>query len=396
MPPSEKSEKLSGNNTPIETVPDAFLRQRVHLEEVVRHYGINGAENFAHFLRDRGEEFATVVERLILPGAGYDTTSRQLEELTDVILAEPSRGIRPNALITSRNEIEQPSDLRDGLRGDLTPAGTITAFKGKATFVLGGRGTIYYVQLRDVSEVTQGVLTLRRDVVDYITTKVPTFDTPRLLRLLSERYAQALRVAQDNESLQKESWYDPMTDVLNRRGLEKTYDIFRTKIDEGKYVALYMLDSDHFKLINETYTHLGGDAVIKEMARRLVATVRQPAQIIRFGGDEFGILTAVSSVDEAQRLGERVRTEMSSRPCQYQGRTISFTISVGYSVDEGGNLDLNELYGQADQSELVAKHGLLPLINGRADALDNPGRNQVIGYQTRSNWVEKEIKIERK
>jgi diguanylate cyclase (GGDEF)-like protein len=94
-------------------------------------------------------------------------------------------------------------------------------------------------------------------------------------------------------------------------------------------LCLVMADLDHFKQINDTYGHLVGDGVLREVAARLRAAVRDVDVVGRYGGEEFMVVFYNTSLATAHEISERVRARVGGTPVKVQNLTIGITISVG-------------------------------------------------------------------
>jgi two-component system cell cycle response regulator len=94
-------------------------------------------------------------------------------------------------------------------------------------------------------------------------------------------------------------------------------------------VSCLMLDVDHFKSVNDAYGHLGGDEVLREVAARIDAQVRASDSAARYGGDEFVLLLPDTSLEDAVRLGERIRAAMAPPVVLPGGRSRAVTLSIG-------------------------------------------------------------------
>lgn len=99
---------------------------------------------------------------------------------------------------------------------------------------------------------------------------------------------------------------------------------------QGAHVACLMIDVDHFKTINDTYGHLGGDEAIREIAARIESQIRASDTAARFGGDEFALLLPDTTLADAARLAERIRAAIAATPVELTGgRTHAVTLSMG-------------------------------------------------------------------
>jgi two-component system, cell cycle response regulator len=130
---------------------------------------------------------------------------------------------------------------------------------------------------------------------------------------------------------------------------------------------LILFDIDHFKLVNDTYGHPGGDRVLCEVARRLQSGARTGDVIARYGGEEFGILLRDANTDELTALAERIRQDVSSVPIAVDPKTIiPVTVSGGTAAHVAG--------ATADQVVLAADRALY--------AAKNSGRNRTVSAGT--------------
>lgn len=133
-----------------------------------------------------------------------------------------------------------------------------------------------------------------------------------------------------NESLERMTLTDPLTDLLNRRGLQQTLTREVSRIGRfGESVAVLLVDIDDFKQVNERLGHAVGDVALKELARRIRGSVRGVDCIGRIGGDEFMILLP-NAADPAEvvRVAERIRLTIATTIIQHTTGTVSLTASI--------------------------------------------------------------------
>lgn len=125
-----------------------------------------------------------------------------------------------------------------------------------------------------------------------------------------------------------------LTDVLtgwhNRRYLQTRLreELSRARRD-GTALTCLMLDVDHFKRINDTYGHLAGDRVLREIAQRVEGEVRGSDVTARYGGEEFAILLPQTTADEGRILAERIRAAVADEPFGIAGDPCAITLSIG-------------------------------------------------------------------
>jgi diguanylate cyclase (GGDEF)-like protein len=138
---------------------------------------------------------------------------------------------------------------------------------------------------------------------------------------------------------------DPLTNLLNRRGLEETLDA-ALKLDTSRGLTAFMIDVDRFKRYNDEYGHLAADRMLEELGRILRAAVAEPDLVGRFGGDEFVIAVPNVDEDDALELAERLRQQIE--------RLGLCTVSIGVSVADHDESS-KEFLDRADQALLSAK-----------------------------------------
>lgn len=123
-------------------------------------------------------------------------------------------------------------------------------------------------------------------------------------------------------------------------------------------VAVGILDIDHFKLVNDTYGHLAGDAVLVAVAAAVRAALRGYDLIGRTGGEEFAFVLPGALVAEAAEVGERLRRAVGELRLPPGERALSVTVSVGIAVTARPDRELLRYYGLADTALYAAKqHG---------------------------------------
>lgn len=145
---------------------------------------------------------------------------------------------------------------------------------------------------------------------------------------------------------------DPLTKVGNRAKLENEaakWMAYCTR--HGLELSLMLIDVDNLKIVNDEYGHLSGDSVLCEIARIMHAQLRESDVCIRWGGDEFVLLLPHTSVEEARKMAERIRSSIQEHKFSNDAIvTCSFGIA---SMKE--DLSLTQLIHNADHSMYLAK-----------------------------------------
>lgn len=151
---------------------------------------------------------------------------------------------------------------------------------------------------------------------------VPLFVAKLLKRLIhqSEELHELLRLTEH------QSKHDSLTDLPNRTYFDK---LLQKYIEEETGFALYFIDLDGFKGINDNLGHSLGDAILKIVAKRLKETMPESSFVSRFGGDEFILIVKDDSIDH-KALAQKIITELSV-PYTIQSKNISLSASIGIS-----------------------------------------------------------------
>ncbi|PWF44995.1 sensor domain-containing diguanylate cyclase [Massilia glaciei] len=179
--------------------------------------------------------------------------------------------------------------------------------------------------------------------------------------MLQQQLAE-IKALQDQ--LKEQALHDPMTGLFNRRYLDTIvpHELARCERDQIP-LCLMMLDIDYFKKVNDTYGHQGGDAVLKELAALLMASIRSSDVACRYGGEEFLLLLPNMSVANALLRGEQLRAEFAGKTVRFGAANINATLSIGIACFPGDGRSPDELIGCAD----------LALYRAKAE-----GRNRVV------------------
>jgi two-component system cell cycle response regulator len=126
---------------------------------------------------------------------------------------------------------------------------------------------------------------------------------------------------------------DPLTGLHNRRHLDaRLKSEFAFANRHGTPLSVLLIDIDHFKKINDTYGHAGGDAALRILADRLQRAVRIEDIVARYGGEEFAVVARGIEGAGAMLLAERIRENVAKIQVAHEDTIISFTISVGVTT----------------------------------------------------------------
>jgi len=171
--------------------------------------------------------------------------------------------------------------------------------------------------------------------------------------------------AEYHEEIYRLAIIDGLTEIPNKRYLMEF--LGRELSRSGRHsrpLSVLIFDIDHFKQINDTYGHLCGDYVLREMARRLREGIRAEELFARYGGEEFVVVLPETTWEDARVVAERIRSIVADQPFRFDEQTFHVTISVGITTTCGETLDPVEIISKADDKLYQAKEA---------------GRNRVVG-----------------
>lgn len=149
---------------------------------------------------------------------------------------------------------------------------------------------------------------------------------------------------------------DALTGLANRLGLAENLETIIADAQRNGYgLAVHSLDLDRFKAANDLYGHPAGDAILREVARRLTRLTRASDLLVRLGGDEFVLVqTGVAEREQATGLASRIVEDIGSY-YNINGYTIEIGTSVGIALLTSEQLTPDELLARADQALYQAK-----------------------------------------
>ena len=225
----------------------------------------------------------------------------------------------------------------------------------------------YNIQNKPIGYI---VTILQNDFIASLTTHEYIGNTLILLAgmLIAFLVFRFLKQDHDNiEFFKQKSYYDPLTQLLNRRGFET---IYKTTLHhphiKKQHFTLFFMDIDYFKKINDQHGHDKGDAVLQKLAQTLKSNLRESDIIARWGGEEFVVLLHNTPTKTAGEIAEKLRKEIE----QISADSLpKFTISIGIA------------YGHTNQKfENILKKADIALYEAKAS-----GRNRVVVHEHQMN-----------
>lgn len=199
--------------------------------------------------------------------------------------------------------------------------------------------------------------------IDYI--KKPFDKAELLLRVenqlkLNKAYA-GLRRSNDElleayALLQQLVTVDPLTGLENRRSLMDFAEVQLKLAQRYKsFFSILLIDLDYFKKINDTYGHLIGDEILKNIAKILKYVLRNVDHIGRFGGEEFIVILPNTNLKNAVVTAEKVREAIANFKHNIEEQIIQATVSIGIASYNPLDDDVNQILERADQALYTAK-----------------------------------------
>ncbi len=180
-----------------------------------------------------------------------------------------------------------------------------------------------------------------------------------LARLNEELEGKNKALLEAQNALQELAITDPLTGLHNRRYFtERLHEEFLLTQREKHSITLMILDIDHFKRINDTYGHQGGDQVLTEFATILKKNVRQHEIVARYGGEEF--IIAMFHIDDSavRTISERIRVDVEQHVFEFGDQQLHVTCSIGvasYPTVCQDDASLDALVREADTALYHAK-----------------------------------------
>ncbi|QTH63564.1 diguanylate cyclase [Psychrosphaera ytuae] len=208
----------------------------------------------------------------------------------------------------------------------------------------------YIIMLTNKNSEEDLIEAMEAGIDDYVTKPF----SPGELRV---RLRAGSRIIEQTQKLKFLANYDELTGIWNRRMLvTQMRNEWNRHSREELICSVLMLDIDHFKIVNDTYGHAGGDEALKVFSDVLKQSVRPYDLVGRFGGEEFTVLLPNTSMSEAKEVAERIRTEVESKIIHIKNDcSFNITVSIGVAERETSDKSVQELIGKADSALYFAK-----------------------------------------
>ncbi|MDF2634593.1 MAG: diguanylate cyclase [Pelosinus sp.] len=200
-----------------------------------------------------------------------------------------------------------------------------------------------------------------------------------LVQHLSQLERRALSQSEKINQLlsQMECSYKMVSSLAEKDELTTLYNYryFRQKLNEMRpnNIAILLLDVDYFKVFNDSYGHLCGDAVLRDMATVLKNSLREKDMVFRYGGEEFAVILPCSNEQEVQTAALRISNNIEEYSFRYGNETsLHVTVSIGYAIGNEKIKNTEELFKIADVALYNAKDKGRNLIGCPNGEIYNP------------------------
>ena len=231
-------------------------------------------------------------------------------------------------------------------------------------------GYIFIILLTAKDSKDDIIRGLRAGADDYLT---KPFSHAELVARLNtgKRVLELERSLKDaNEEIRILSITDPLTGTYNRGYMtERLPQEIKRARRYSRALSIILCDIDHFKKVNDTYGHLAGDRVLKDFARCIRHSIRQDVDwTARYGGEEFLIVLPETDVNGASVMAERLKSELSQRVTETQGKQISITASFGVVG-----------FGPDTPDEMISPEAMISKADKYLYQAKREGRNRAMG-----------------
>ncbi|MCA8982160.1 MAG: GGDEF domain-containing protein [Planctomycetaceae bacterium] len=235
----------------------------------------------------------------------------------------------------------------------------LEAFLGQVRERVAQAGELFAVDMSDVGDPSDLMAQANQQLLE-LTMRAHVENTQITARQ-KQMEEEKERLQSQNQELQEKVTRDPLTGVSNRAHfdaeLQQTIDECQ---DRCQPCGVIFTDIDKFKVLNDTYGHQFGDAVLKRFAGVLAKNLRSSDLLARYGGEEFVILVNRPTEKGVEKVAERIRQAVEDEIIEFQGQRVPVTASFGAAIAIPGRRQHNNaetILQQADAAMYDSKHG---------------------------------------
>ena len=307
-------------------------------------FGIAAAKGFERLVIVPNDpcsvQFLASIDSLTNEVCFTDLAPTQINEIAEELETKVANFGRAQRRVIE-NSIEE---VYDGLREILTSfegAMTTSENLGSATEDASAR----LLDLQSAKNYQDVILGLKKEISSLNKAVSQYRADAKLIRSVTSKHVEQLRTKL--KVAEHAVCTDHLTKLGNRGAFEQQLAFAVSRLAQGETYCLAMIDVDKFKNINDTYGHLGGDAALVEIAKRLSETFSQVGTfVVRYGGDEFAVLYKGSQLQLEAKL-ERVNSILAKSSFQYNGTKMALHTSYG-SVELNSHHTPESAFADAD------------------------------------------------
>lgn len=252
--------------------------------------------------------------------------SEQALRISLNLALEVTRSSRGVIFLLDRTDRRIDLAISEGIEGLRLDGDTFRVGERRLSAALGEDRAAQLRHWLDATGCTQGLPLMVKDNLRGYFLLNPEIHDEEYLNTLMKQVAFAI----DNARLFHDAITDGLTGLFLKRYFQIQADIESRRAQRhGREMTLMMIDIDHFKAINDTYGHLQGDAVLREVARTVKGCVRDVDIVARWGGEEMAVILPDTGIEKARAVAERIRLAVAERKIPGDGGTVSVTVSIG-------------------------------------------------------------------
>jgi len=216
---------------------------------------------------------------------------------------------------------------------------------------------IYVVLLTSRDTKADVIAGLDAGADDYLSKPFDLHELRVRLRAAERIVTLQTKLVAAREMLRFQATHDPLTGAPNRAAVDRALEREGSRAArDDRGLAVAMIDLDHFKRVNDTHGHAAGDAVLREVARRIASVLRAEDIVGGYGGEEFlMVLPGCETAAGAAAACERVRAAIAAQPVPFEGVWIDVAASIGVAVMSRG-VDVARLVSACDAALYRAKN----------------------------------------
>lgn len=249
----------------------------------------------------------------------------------------PMEGTGTGWVVTNKRSFIEP-DLSQGMH-----------FNTGENFYQQGFRTLVYIPLISKGKAIGTLIVASRQGNAYNQRQI------KLLEQLASQIAMPLEHTQLYAKAEQKARVDELTGLFNRRSLDEILDNEISRHSRyGGVFSLAILDLDSFKVYNDTYGHLKGDKLLRQVGQIIKESIRNADSAFRYGGDEFALLLPLTDIDAGLQVVERVRKRVAEELCF---KEVSVTTSIGLASWPDDGITHTDIIASADVMLYRAKHG---------------------------------------